>query len=271
MTPRSAILNVMIRAADKAARKLRRDFGEIENLQVSRKGPADFVSAADLAAEHIIREELEKSRPGYGLLMEESGHRQGAEGTEHRWIVDPLDGTSNYLHGLPHWAVSIALEERGDLVAGVVFDPIKNDLFYAEKGKGAFLNDRRIRASGRRRPEDFLVATGTPFHGHGDRGTFLVEADAVMAATAGIRRWGVASLDLAYVAAGRYDGFWEWGLAPWDVAAGIVLLREGGGLVTEISGKTIKLDSPNILAGNENSHFALMKLLRGAKAAAIRV
>ena len=270
MKPRSANINVMVRAATKAARKLRRDVGEIENLQVSRKGPADFVSAADLAAEQILRDELEKARPGYAFLMEESGHTPSSQGKDSRWIVDPLDGTSNFLHGLPHWAISIALEERGELIAGVIYDPIKNDMFLAEKGQGAFLNDRRIRTSGRKDASSFLVATGTPRLGTGDRGQFLAEADAVMAATAGLRRWGVASLDLAYVAAGRFDGFWEWGLSPWDIAAGIVILREAGGLVTEVNGKGIKLDSPSILAGNEHSHFALMKMLRGAKAAAVR-
>ncbi len=266
MTPLSANLNVMVKAADKAARRLRRDFGEIEKLQVSKKGPADFVSAADLTAEKIIREELSHARPDYGFLMEESGETEGRNSdSDKRWIVDPLDGTSNFLHGLPHWAISIALEERGQIVAGVIFDPIKNELFQAEKGAGAFLNDRRIRASSRRRLDECLVATGAPYLGHGNRDVFLREADLVMAATAGIRRWGTASLDLAYVAMGRYDGFWERGLSPWDVAAGVIILREAGGMVSEIGGKAIRLNSPSILAGNEHTQFALLKLLRQAK------
>jgi myo-inositol-1(or 4)-monophosphatase len=193
MTTRSATLNVMIRAADKAARQLRRDFGEIENLQVSKKGPADFVSTADTAAENIIREELLKARPDYGFIMEEAGTAAGNDKDERCWVVDPLDGTSNFLHGLPHWAISIALAERGSVLAGIVLDPIKNELFHAEKGTGAFLNDRRIRASSRRRLNECLIATGAPYHGHGDRGTFVREIDAVMAATAGIRRWGSIS------------------------------------------------------------------------------
>ena len=266
MTPRSAHLNVMIRAADKAARRLRRDFGEIEKLQVSKKGPADFVSTADTTAEQNIRQELAKARPDYGFLMEETGAEPGRDDSSRCWIVDPLDGTSNFLHGLPHWAISIALAERGEIIAGVVFDPVKNELFCADKGAGAFLNDRRIRVSSRDRLDECLIATGAPYRGHGDRGTFLSEVDAVMAATAGIRRWGAAALDLAYVAAGRYDGFWERGLSPWDIAAGLIILREAGGLVTEIDGRVLKLDSPSILAGNQSTHFALLKLLRGAAA-----
>ncbi len=259
------MLNVMVKAADKAGRKLRRDFGEIENLQVSKKGPADFVSTADLAAEEILLEELSKARRDYGFLIEESGSHPAKAGCDRRWVVDPLDGTSNFLHGLPHWAVSIGLEERGELIAGVIFDPIRNELFCAEKGGGAYLNDRRIRVSARKRPEELLVATGAPFRGHGDRERFAREADAVMAETAGIRRWGAAALDLAYVAAGRYDAFWEWGLSPWDIAAGVVILREAGGIATEVGGRTLKLDSPSLLAGNENTHFALLKILKASR------
>ena len=267
MATRSAIINVMTRAADRAARKLKRDFGEVENLQTSKKGPADFVSTADLKAEAILREELEKARPGYDFLMEESGSRRGSGATGRRWIVDPLDGTTNFLHGLPHWAISIALEENGELIAGVVYDPIKNELFSAERGNGAFLNDRRLRVSSRHRPSEFLIGTGAPFMGFGDHATWLAEVEKVMAATAGIRRWGSAALDLAYVAAGRYDAFWERGLSPWDIAAGIVLVREAGGMVSEIEGKAIKPESPSILAGNDDSHRALTKLLREVRSA----
>ncbi len=268
MAQRSADINVMVRAAEKAARRLKRDFGEVENLQVSKKGPADFVSAADLKAEETIREELVRSRPGYSLLMEESGATAGAADSDRRWIVDPLDGTTNFLHGLPHFAISIGLEERGEIIAGMVFDPIKDDLFYAEKGRGAYWHDRRIRVSGRSRLDECLIATGSPFKGHGDRGPFLAELDSVMTHTAGMRRWGTASLDLAYVAAGRFDAFWEWGLSPWDMAAGVILVREAGGLVSQVNGAQHKLDSPSLLVGSGEAHPAMVKLLREAKSAA---
>ncbi|WP_193367942.1 inositol monophosphatase family protein [Pelagibius marinus] len=262
MATRSALLNVMTKAADKAARGLKRDFGEVENLQVSRKGPADFVSTADLKAEKVLKEELRKARPGYGFLMEESEEVAPSDDSGRRWIVDPLDGTSNFLHSLPHFAISIALEERGEIIAGLVYDPIKEDLFHAEKGQGAFLNDRRIRVSARNRMTDCLIATGAPFAGKGDRPQFLGEIDAVMANTAGIRRWGAAALDLAYVAAGRFDGFWERGLAPWDYAAGLILVREAGGYVSEMNGKALIMGSPSVLASNNAIHSDLMKLLR---------
>ncbi len=265
MATRSATINVMIRAADRAARGLKRDFGEVENLQVSRKGPADFVGTADLKAERVLREELRKARPDYGFLMEESGARAGAEGCTRRWIVDPLDGTSNFLHGLPHFAISIALEDAGEVIAALVHDPIKNDLFYAEKGIGAYLNHRRMRVSSRRRLDDALIATGIPFKGRGgeeERQRFQAELDKVMTETAGVRRWGTASLDLAYVAAGRYEGFWERGLEIWDIAAGILLVREAGGLVSTIEGKHLQLEGPSILAANDQLHRDLFKLLR---------
>ena len=262
MATRSALINVMAKAAEKAARGLKRDFGEVENLQVSRKGPADFVSAADLKAEKTIREELSRARPGYGFLMEESGAVAPSDGSGRCWIVDPLDGTTNFLHGLPQFAISIALEERGEVIAGLVYDPIKDDLFHAERGGGAFHNDRRLRVSSRSRLAESVIATGAPYIGHGDRERYLGEIDAVMAQTAGIRRWGSAALDLAYVAAGRFDAFWEWGLSAWDIAAGTVLVREAGGYVSELNGKTINLDSGSILASNNNIHSDLMKLLR---------
>ena len=264
MAKRSALINVMTRAADKAARVLKRDFGEVENLQVSRKGPADFVSAADLRAEQVLREQLSRARPDYGFLMEESGASRATGESQRRWIVDPLDGTTNFLHGLPHFAISIGVEEAGDPVAGVVYDPIKDEMFTAEKGAGAYLNDRRMRVSSRSRLDEALVGTGMPFKGHGDAPAFLAEANAVMGATAGVRRWGTASLDLAYVAAGRLDGYWERGLSPWDIAAGIVLVREAGGFVTEIDARPIRADSPSILAANDTLHGTLVQLLRSA-------
>jgi myo-inositol-1(or 4)-monophosphatase len=267
MPVRSPLINVMMRAADKAARGLKRDFGEVEQLQVSLKGPADFVSNADLRAERTLRAELTKARPGYGLLMEESGSIPG-EDPRHRWIVDPLDGTSNFLHGLPHFAISIALEQDGEIVAGLVHDPAKDEIFWAEKGGGAFLNDRRLRVSGRRRLNEALLGTGMPFSGHGDRAAYLAELDAAMAATAGVRRWGAAALDLAYVAAGRFDGFWEHGLSAWDIAAGILLVREAGGYVTELDGGRDMLASGSVLAANDHLHGEIARLLARRAAAA---
>ena len=265
MASRSAVINVMIRAADKASRGLKRDFGEVENLQVSRKGPADFVSAADLRAEEILRQELHRARPDYALLMEESGAHPGQPTSDRRWIVDPLDGTTNFLHGLPHFAISIALTERERVIAAVVYDPIKEDLFYAEKGVGAYLNDRRIRVSGRSRLDGSLLATGIPFKGRGNENRFVEELDQAMRHTAGVRRWGTASLDLAYVAAGRYEGFWERDLSPWDVAAGILLVREAGGYVTGIDGSPVQLDGRSILAANDRVHARLVELLSVAR------
>ncbi len=263
MAPRSATINVMARAAEKAGRMLIRDFGEVEQLQVSRKGPADFVSTADMKAEKALRAELQKARPDYGFLMEESGGSEGRDrGT--RWIVDPLDGTTNFLHGLPHWAVSVALEREGEIVAGVVYEPVRDELFWAEKGQGAFLNTQRLRVSERRRLEDAVVATGMPFKGRGDHPAFLAQLAAVMTEVAGVRRFGAASLDLAYVAAGRYDGFWETGLCPWDVAAGMILVSEAGGFATEIGGGRNPLNGPDILAANSHLHRPLSKLLVGA-------
>ncbi len=226
----SANLNVMIKAARKAGRSLVKDFREVENLQVSVKGAGDFVTRADREAERIIKEELRGARPTYGWCGEETGTQAGEDPTR-RWIVDPLDGTTNYLHGLPHWAVSIALEHKGDIVAAVVFDPAKDELFFAERGEGAFMNDRRLRVSGRRDLSAAVFATGVPFGGRGTLPATLKDLARLMPVTAGVRRWGAASLDLAYVAAGRFDGYWERGIQAWDVAAGILLVKEAGGFV----------------------------------------
>ena len=228
MALRSATINVMVKAAQKAARGLVRDFGEVEQLQVSLKGPADFVSTADLQAERTLRNELKRARPEFGLLMEEGTNEPGADG-RHRWIVDPLDGTLNFLHGLPHFAISIGLERDGEIVAGVIYDPIKDELFWAERGAGAYVNERRLRVSGRRDLGQAVIATGVPNLGRPEHPTYLAMLGAVMAETAGIRRFGAAALDLADVAAGRYDGYFEVGLSPWDIAAGILLVREAGG------------------------------------------
>ena len=262
MKTRSPLINVMTKAAFKAARGLKRDFGEVENLQVSRKGPADFVSAADLNAEKTLREELARARPDFGFLMEESGASEGRD-PRRRWVVDPLDGTTNFLHGLPHWAISIAVEENNAIIAALVYDPIKDELFTAERGQGCFLNDRRLRVSSRRNLADAIFATGIPFKGLDGHDGFLAELKGVMAVSAGVRRWGTASLDLAYIAAGRYDGFWERGLHPWDFAAGILLVREAGGMVSELNGKDIRLDSPSILASNTALHSDLQRILIG--------
>ena len=263
MAIRSALINVMIGAAHKAARPLVRDFGEVENLQVSRKGPADFVTIADRRAEEIIHAELSKVRPGYGFLMEERGAVAGSD-TSNRWIVDPLDGTTNFLHGLPHFAISIALERDRDMVAGVIYEPVHDEMFWAEKGGGAHLNDRRLRVSGRRRMDESIFATGIPFKGNRDHALFLRQMTAVMAVSAGVRRFGSAALDLAYVAAGRYDGFWETGLNLWDVAAGIVLIREAGGFVSEIDGGREILARGGLLAANNLLHMGFVDVLRSA-------
>jgi len=259
----SPLMNVMTAAARKAARGLRRDFGEVEALQVSRKGPADFVSTADERVEKTVFEALSQARPGYGFLMEERG---AVEGTDkiHRWIVDPLDGTSNFLHGLANFAVSIALERAGQLVAGVVFAPLSDEMFTAERGQGAWLNGKRLRVSARKNLTEALIGTGIPFHGRPGHDEFSAELKAVMPEVAGIRRFGAASLDLAYVAAGRFDGFWERNLCPWDIAAGIVLVREAGGYVTEIGGGANVLDGQSILAANPALHGPLNRLLAGA-------
>ena len=259
--PASALMNVMVAAARKAGRSLARDFGEVENLQVSVKGPANFVSAADHKAEDIIFKELAKARPGYGFLMEERGEIEGDDKT-HRWIVDPLDGTTNFLHGIPHFAISIGLERDGVMVAGVVYNPATDELFTAEKGKGAFLNDRRrLRVAGRKTLGDAVVVMGIPHRGRPGHPRFLDEMKTVMMEVAGLRRSGSAALDMAYVAAGRYDGYWERNLKPWDLAAGMVLVREAGGLVTDIDGGDSIFSRGDVLAGNSAILKALTPLL----------
>ena len=263
MPQASANVNIMIKAARKAGRSLLRDFGEIENLQVSSKGPGDFVSRADVRAEQLVREELSEARPNYGWLGEESGEAKGADPTR-RWIVDPLDGTTNFLHGLPHWAVSIGLEHKGEIVAGVVYDPVKDEMFVAEKGAGAYLNDRRLRVSGRRDLIETIFATGIPFGGRTELPRTLRELAALTPHTAGIRRWGSAALDLAYVAAGRLDGYWERGLNPWDVAAGLLLVREAGGFVGTIEGDGSPLAEGSIAAANPTVFEGLRKILVSA-------
>jgi myo-inositol-1(or 4)-monophosphatase len=254
-------MNIMINAARKAGRSLTRDFGEVENLQVSVKGPGNFVSAADLKAEEIIHRELEKARPGYGFLMEERGAVTGVDNS-HRWIVDPLDGTTNFLHGVPLFAISIGLEREGQLVAGVVYNPISDELFTAEKGKGAYLNDRRrLRVAARKNVSDALITIGIPHLGRAD-GLFLKELPGVMKEVAGVRRTGSAALDLAWTAAGRFDAYWERGIQPWDMAAGIVLVREAGGVVSDFAGGATMLESSQVLATNATLQKGLLALVR---------
>lgn len=259
---------IMVNAARKGARTILRDFGEVENLQVSRKGPADFVTLTDKKAEQIIRDELEKGRPGYSFLMEESGVVEGSDKT-HRWILDPIDGTTNFMHGIPHFAISLALERESELIAGLVYNPAVDELFWAEKGKGAFINDqRRLRVSARRKLADCLILTEIPHLGRGDTARHLREVSVLMPQVAGLRRFGSAALDLAYVAAGRCDGYFENGLMPWDMAAGILLMREAGGFVSNVEGGKDIFGTGSIVAGNEHTHPALLKILKGASQAA---
>ena len=260
---RSANITVMVQAAQRAARALLRDFGEVENLQVSIKGPGDFVSAADRKAEETITRELGRARPTFGFLLEEGGLIEGND-AEHRFIVDPLDGTTNFLHGLPHFAISIGLEIRGELVAGVIYDPVKDELFAAEKGSGAYLNERRLRVSARTELASSMIATGIPvLDWEGRAKGFAAQLDRVADHVAGIRRFGTASLDFAYLAAGRYEGFWEYGLKPWDMAAGIVIVREAGGLVGKLEDDDL-LKPGTIVAGNPAVQPRLVEILRRA-------
>jgi len=270
MVSHSGLVTVMTRAARKAAPRLRRDFGEVEQLQVSRKGPADFVSMADERAEATLVEELRHARPDWGLLLEEGGAIEG-DPMKPRWIVDPVDGTSNFLHGIPHFAISIAVQEPkpggtgwGELSHGLVYNPLTDESFWAEKGRGAWLNERRLRVSARRDLSESLIATGIPYKAHGDIARFNLILDAISPEVAGIRRFGSAALDLAWVAAGRFDGFWEEDLQLWDIAAGIVLVREAGGFVTDYRGGEAGLATGQILAANDALHSRLHKLLATA-------
>ncbi|NIZ15330.1 inositol monophosphatase family protein [Phaeobacter sp. HF9A] len=258
----SANLNVMIKAARKAGRSLVKDFREVENLQVSSKGAGDFVSRADIAAEQILKEELRGARPTYGWLAEEGGEEPGEDPTR-RWIVDPLDGTTNFLHGLPHWAVSIALEHKGKIVAGVIFDAAKDEMFYAEKGAGSWMNETRMRVSARSRMIESVFATGLPFGGRTDLPETLHDLARIMPAVAGVRRWGAAALDMAYVAAGRYEGYWERRLNPWDVAAGIIIVKEAGGLCEALDPDASIVESGEVICSNEPIFENFTKVIRG--------
>ncbi|MCC5984935.1 MAG: inositol monophosphatase [Rhodobacteraceae bacterium] len=260
----SANLNLMIKAARKAARALVKDFREVENLQVSSKAAGDFVSRADIAAERIIREELTTGRPTYGWLAEESDAAPGTDPTR-RWIVDPLDGTTNFLHGLPHWAISIALEHKGRVVSAVVYDPAKDEMFIAEKGLGAFMNDQRLRVSDRHRMIECIFATGVPFASKTTLPATLHDLATLMPACAGVRRWGAAALDLAYVAAGRVDGYWERELNAWDIAAGLLLVQEAGGMVDGLRAGENPLESGSVIAANARIFDPLARALRAPR------
>ena len=263
VSTQSALLKVMSDAARKAARGLNRDFGELSELQVSRKAPADFVSAADIKAEQTVFEALEKARPGYSFLGEERGLIEGTDKT-HTWIVDPLDGTTNFLHAIPHFAINIALEREGVVVAAVTYNPVTNELFWAEKGKGCFVNDKRLRVAGRKHLDESVLGTGIPFLGHGQHARFLKELHQISQRVAGVRRFGAASLDLAYVAAGRLDGFWERDLKPWDMAAGVLMITEAGGKVTNADGGDDIMGSGSICAANLDLHPLLVEKLKAA-------
>jgi myo-inositol-1(or 4)-monophosphatase len=263
MTTPSALLKVMIDAARKAGRTLARDFGEVSELQVSKKGAADFVSAADLKAEQTLFELLNKARPGYSFLGEERGLIEGTDKT-HRWIVDPLDGTTNFLHAIPHFAINIALEREGQVVAGVTYNPANADMFWTERGRGAFVNDKRLRVAARTRLDESVIGTGIPFMGHGQHARFLKELHQISQRVAGVRRFGAAALDLAWVAAGRLDGFWERDLKPWDVAAGVLMVTEAGGRVTDADGGDTAMTGESILATNTDLHTVLLDRLKAA-------
>ena len=249
MPNQSATINVMIQAARKAAKSLLKDFTEVENLQASTKSPGDFVSKADLRAERIIKYELEKARPYYGWVGEESEEIVGKDPTR-RWIVDPLDGTSNFLHGIPHWAISIALEHKNEITTGVIYDPIRDECFFAEKGNGAWLNEKRLRVSGRDQMIEMLFSTGIPFANKPGLSLTLEEIKRIMPMCSGLRRDGSAALDLAYVASGRFDGYWERGLNSWDIAAGVIIVRESGGIICSLSKEKNPLSSGSVLASS---------------------
>ena len=259
----SALLNVMIATARKTGRVLKRDFGEVEKLQVSLKGPANFVSSADRRAEETLYAELSKARPGYGFLGEEGGIREGTD-KSHRWIVDPLDGTTNFLHGIPQFAISIALEREGTMVAGLIYNPAIEEMFVAERGKGAFMNEHRIRVANRRRLSDAVLACGLPHFGRPGFPFAHQETGAVQQQVAGLRRFGAAALDLAWVAAGRIDGYWERNIKPWDMAAGLILVREAGGYATDCEGGGDMFAKGAIVAGNETILKELLCVLKTA-------
>src|SRR5882762_6606941 len=252
----SALISVMVKAARRAGRSLKRDLGEVEHLQVSLKGPANFVTKADQRSEEMLYDDLSKARPGYGFLGEEGAAKS------HTWIVDPLDGTTNFLHGIPHFAISIGLQREGTMIAGLIYNPANDDLYIAERGKGAFLNDQRLRVASRRQLNECVIACGLPHIGRGDHNLSRKEMTEIQNKVAGLRRFGAASLDMAFVAAGRLDGYWERNLSPWDMAAGQIIVREAGGTVSGIEGDDDPLKTGNLICGNEFVHAELVKILK---------
>ncbi len=265
MAAQTPVMNVMMRASEKAARTLLRDFNEVEHLQVSEKGPGDFVSAADRRSEETIFEELKRARPDYSFLMEESGAIAGKD-SDYRWIIDPLDGTTNFLHGIPHWAISIGLEHKGQMIAGLIHDPVKDEIFHAEKGKGAFMRRSRLRVSGRNDLMNATIATGAPRRSQAQKDQFIAEYAAMQSVAPGLRRFGAAALDMAYVAAGRYEGFWERDLKAWDIAAGILIVKEAGGFISDIDDiRKNPVDTGNILAANDQLFDSIGKVLKAVK------
>ena len=257
----SALINVMVKAARHAGRSLKRDLGEVEHLQVSLKGPANFVTMADKRAEELLYQDLAKSRPGYGFIGEEGGNREGAD-KSHTWIVDPLDGTTNFLHGIPHFAISIGLQREGVMIAGLIYNPANDELYIAERGKGAFLNDQRLRVAGRRQLNECVIACGLPHIGRGDHGLSRDEMTELQPRVAGLRRFGAAALDMAFIAAGRLDGYWERNLSQWDMAAGAIIVREAGGTVSGMEGGDDPLKTGHVICGNEYVHAELVKILK---------
>lgn len=257
----SANINVMMSAARKGGRSLIKDFGEIEKLQVSSKSAGDFVSRADIRAQEIIRSELMEARKTYGFLGEESAEEKGEDPTR-RWIVDPLDGTTNFLHGMPHWSISIALEHKGEITSAVIYDPVKDEMFLSEKGQGAWLNDARIRVSNRRDFIESVFATGIPFAANPNLPAHLQQIARLAPTCSGIRRWGAASLDLAYVAAGRYEGYWEKGLNAWDVAAGVLIVKEAGGFVEAYDAEADPVHAGSLIAANTGVFAKFAKIIR---------
>ena len=259
----SANINVMVNACRKASKHIIRDFGEIEKLQTSVKGPGDFVTMTDKKVEEILIEELRKARPKYSVLSEEIGEIKNDDSEDFKWIIDPIDGTSNFLHGIPHFAISLALENKKEIICGIVFDPIKNELFSAEKGNGSYLNNQRMRVSARKKLKDCLIVTGGPRQNHQNKEVCIEEYKKFSSKVLiPIRKMGSASLDMAYVAAGRCDGFWQRNLNYWDAAAGILLVKEAGGYVTDFFGEDKYLENKTILATNSRINEEMIEVLK---------
>jgi len=256
----TALYNVIIGAVQNTLRPLGRDFRELEKLQINKKGVADFVTSADIRTERMLIEFLKEARPKFGFITEETGVIEGKD-KDHIWIIDPIDGTTNFMHGIPHFAIAIALQYKGEIIAALTFNPITGEEFYAEKGKGAYLNGYRIRVSSRREMESALFATGLPFKGCEGLDQALSETKAFLNETAGVRRFGSAALDLAYVACGRYEGYWERNLKMWDIAGGMLLVNEAGGALSSLIKGENPLENGHVIASNKELHNDMEKIL----------